>query len=463
MAKFDLLTLQKKVNLIKYRKSNKHIKIRQKNGGERMKAVSVKVLILQMAEFINELEPKKFWKFMNSQRWLLPFLENGQATDELGTIGTLDTKSFWQYVNSHRFCLQILNEAEKCQSPLLWRECEKALPAGFDEEVIKPSLFFRAYRFLQWIKTAEQFANLRIIIDQPTIRKAKVSQFMPPELHWFDYKRCEDKKLKRLVWQEWILYFMPMVKSISWALSLHYPATVELPDLVSDGVFGLIDAMEKFDPLQKVKFTTYAPSRIRGAILDSLREYDWAPRTVRAKERKFEAMRIRLQHKFGHNPTYDKLAEELGISYAELVKSLEDSQQAMVQSLDELVYADDQHQVPLIDLTPDHHPNALDNLEGKELVEYLPVAINTLSIQQSMVVRMYYYGMKTLKEIGSDMLISESRVSQVHTKAILNLQIIFHRRFGVPLLKQISPEGRPEFGRAPFPATKIREALLKKR
>jgi RNA polymerase sigma factor for flagellar operon FliA len=428
-----------------------------------MKTVSVKVLILQMAEFIDELEPKKFWKFMNGQRWLLPFLENGQATNELGSIGTLDTKSFWQYVNSHRFCLQILNEAEKSKRPLLWRECEKVLPAGFDEEVIKPGLFFRAYHFLQWIKTAELFANLRIIIDQPTIRKARVSQFMPPELHWFDYRRCEDKKLKRLVWQEYVLHFMYLVKSIAWTLSLNYPPSVELPDLISDGVSGLIQALERFDPLQKVRFATYATPRIRGAILDSLREYDWAPRTVRARERKLEAMRIRLQHKFGCNPTYDQLAEELGISYAELVKSLEDSQQAMVQSLDELVYhEEDDRPMSRIELIPDQNHSAIDILEGNELIDYLPVAINTLSIQQAMIVRMYYYGIKTLKEIGSDMRISESRVSQVHTKAIFNLQIIFHRRFGVPLLKQISPEGRPEFGRAPFPAQKVRQALFEK-
>ena len=230
-----------------------------------------------------------------------------------------------------------------------------------------------------------------------------------------------------------VLEYLPLIQRIAQRISSRLPDNVDLNDLINSGVIGLIDAISKFDPSRKIKFKTYAEIRVRGAILDELRALDWVPRSTRARSREIERAVIRLENDFGRRPTEVELAKALGYSVRELHMAISDVSCTSLLSLDEAIYKEeDNHQVPRIETVSEpNRRNALGDLEKNELQAFLAVAIDRLTDQEKLVIALYYFEELTLKEIGEVMSISESRVSQIHTKAVLKLRGMIKERFAM--------------------------------
>jgi RNA polymerase sigma factor for flagellar operon FliA len=224
---------------------------------------------------------------------------------------------------------------------------------------------------------------------------------------------------------------LPLVKYIAGRLAIGLPRSVEMNDLVNAGVVGLIEAYHNFDVAKGVKFETYASLRIRGAILDELRGMDWVPRSTRARSREIERAISRLEGELGRSPTETELATGLGVGMDEYYQMIDDVSSAALLSLDEMTYGDDDDKpVPLVDtLRSREQPSALANLEREEMRDLLADSLGELSEQERLVVALYYYEELTLKEIGQVLELSESRVSQLHTKAVLSLRAKLRKRF----------------------------------
>jgi RNA polymerase sigma factor for flagellar operon FliA len=233
--------------------------------------------------------------------------------------------------------------------------------------------------------------------------------------------------------QELLNHYIPLVRNVAGRMALGFPKSVELNDLISTGMIGLIEALKNFDPERGVKFETFAVPRIRGAILDELRSLDWVPRSTRAKAREIDRSTVRLENKLGRVPTEGELADDMKISPAELLAALEDVSGTTLLSLDELVYREeDNRQVPRVEtLEAPRADSVLGDIERQELRAYLINAISNLSEQEKLVIALYYYEELTLREIGEVMSISESRVSQIHTKSVGKLRQMVRDRFGL--------------------------------
>lgn len=221
-----------------------------------------------------------------------------------------------------------------------------------------------------------------------------------------------------------LMEILPLVKYIAGRIAIGLPKSVELDDLINAGVVGLIEAHANFDPGKGVKFESYASMRIRGSILDELRAIDWAPRSTRAKSREMERAISELANNLGRSPSEQEIAENLDVSLENLYKLLDDLSSTTLLSLDELSYgSEDDKPVPLIDtLKSQDNSDALTDLEREEMRNLLVDSIGLLTEQERLVIALYYYEELTLKEIGQVMELSESRVSQIHTKAVLSLR-----------------------------------------
>lgn len=241
-----------------------------------------------------------------------------------------------------------------------------------------------------------------------------------PGALWEAYKRTGERKLR----DQLIVSYAPLVKYVAGRVSAGLPQSVEEGDLVSYGIFGLIDAIERFDPARGVKFETYAITRIKGAIIDELRSVDWVPRSVRAKARSVEAAYAKLQVELGRAPTDAEVAEELGMAEAELQEVFTQISFAGIAALDEVLprRGDGDEVVTLGDTlaSPDEGPTAA--LEVEEMRRLLARAIGRLGERERAVLSLYYYEGLTLGQIGRILGVSESRVSQIHTKSVLQLR-----------------------------------------
>ena len=233
--------------------------------------------------------------------------------------------------------------------------------------------------------------------------------------------------------QDLLNHYLPLVRNVAGRMALGFPKSVELNDLISTGVIGLIEALKNFDPDRGVKFETFAVPRIRGAILDELRSLDWVPRSTRAKAREIDRSTARLENALGRVPTHGELATDLKITPDDLLSALEDVSGTTLLSLDELVYREeDNRQVPRVEtLESPKNQSILGDIERQELRAYLINAISNLSEQEKLVIALYYYEELTLREIGEVMSISESRVSQIHTKSVGKLRQMVRDRFGL--------------------------------
>ena len=208
-------------------------------------------------------------------------------------------------------------------------------------------------------------------------------------------------------------YYLPLVKVVAGRVAISLPSHVDKDDLLSSGVFGLLDAIERFDPDRKNKFETYAGVRVRGAILDYLREKDWVPVTMRQKIRNYEQTVFELENKLGRPAEDTELAEALGISVPELQNLESQISVATVIPLDDYLRAD-------IPAGADPDPSV--KLEKRELQQTLAAAIERLPDKEKKVVALYYYEELTLKEISLIMNLSEARISQLHTKAVFRMR-----------------------------------------
>jgi len=218
--------------------------------------------------------------------------------------------------------------------------------------------------------------------------------------------------------------YAPLVKYVVDRLALHLPKSVERDDLVSAAIIGLFDALEKYDASKGTKFETYAIWRIRGAILDELRSLDWASRSIRRKARNVEEVARELGQKLGRAATEEEVADALNLSPVELSRLLDEVHGTALLSLSKSVSSDEeQDYIQLEDIVDDPaHKDALDQIETEEAREVLLETIDGLPEQQRLVVALYYYEEMTLKEIGEALHISESRVSQIHTRAVKTLK-----------------------------------------
>jgi RNA polymerase sigma factor for flagellar operon FliA len=260
-------------------------------------------------------------------------------------------------------------------------------------------------------------------------QRAKTRRDAVTRREWRKYLQDQDPDVR----QQFLNRYLPLVRNVAGRMAINFPRSVELCDLINTGVIGLIEAFRNFDPERGVKFETYAVPRIRGAILDELRSLDWVPRSTRAKAREIERALLAFENEYGRPPTDEELAAELGMTVNDLHLSLEDVSKTTLLSLDEMIFREeDNRQVPRIETVEDEKANIiLKNLERNELQAFLVVAIDRLTEQEKLVIALYYYEELTLKEIGEVMKISESRVSQIHTKAVLKLRGMVRERFGL--------------------------------
>ena len=237
---------------------------------------------------------------------------------------------------------------------------------------------------------------------------------------WLEFRRTKDKALRDRL----ILTYAPLVKYVAGRLGSGLPAHVDEGDLVSYGLLGLIGAIERYDPTRDIKFETYAISRIKGAIIDELRALDWVPRSVRSRAREIERAIAELEAKLGVAPTDEQIAEKIGITVEELEDSLTDISRSTIAALDELwSVSGEGDQDSLLDTIEDTTgPRPADVLDETEMREALAEAIARLPEREKLVVTLYYYEELTLREIGEVLGVTESRVSQLHTKAILRLK-----------------------------------------
>ena len=252
---------------------------------------------------------------------------------------------------------------------------------------------------------------------------------MSVQVDWAQFKQQNDPQERQRLLEQ----YLPLVRNVAGRMAMGFPKSVEVSDLINTGVIGLIEAMSNFDPGRGVKFETYAVPRIRGAILDELRSLDWVPRSTRAKSREIDKATARLENELGRTPSQRELAKTLKISTSDLFSAVDDVSSATVLSLDELIYKEeDNRQVPRVETLQDlTSESVLGELEKQELKAYLVQAISNLSEQERLVVALYYYEELTLKEIGEVMQISESRVSQIHTKAVLKLRGMIKEKFAL--------------------------------
>jgi RNA polymerase sigma factor for flagellar operon FliA len=238
---------------------------------------------------------------------------------------------------------------------------------------------------------------------------------------WQEFKRTGDRGLRDRL----ILTYAPLVKYVAGRLGSGLPAHVEEGDLVSYGLLGLIGAIERFDPDRDIKFETYAIARIKGSIIDELRSMDWVPRSVRARARDIERAIADLESRLTRAPTDEEIAAKLGITEEEFQGSLLEISRSSIAALDELWASPGSSgdTVALIDTIED--PTAAEPqsaMAHTEVREALGEAISRLPEREKLVVTLYYYEELTLREIGEVLGVTESRVSQLHTKAILRLK-----------------------------------------
>jgi len=234
----------------------------------------------------------------------------------------------------------------------------------------------------------------------------------------------EDQKLNPKIRAKVINEFAPLIKYIASRIAIRLPPHIDLNDLINAGVIGLMDAIEKFDASKQIKFKTYAEFRIRGAILDELRSMDWVPRSVRQKARKVEDAYAKLEFSLGRPAKDEEVAREMNIDMDSFYRLLSETASVSLLSLDDLGEEDsDLSKRNLIEfIIQDEKDWPSHKISFAEIRDMVATAIQSLSEKERMVISLYYYDELTMKEIGHVLKFTESRVSQIHTKAVLRLR-----------------------------------------
>ena len=242
---------------------------------------------------------------------------------------------------------------------------------------------------------------------------------------WRRYKGEEDEKARERL----VVAYSPLVKFIAGRMASGLPSHVEESDLISYGLLGLIGAIERFEPDRDIKFETYAVARVKGAIIDELRSLDWVPRSVRSRARDVERAHAALEGKLQRAPTDEEMADKLEMTVEEFQSALLEIANSSVLALDDLwTFADPEggSQISILDTIQD--PGGVDpeaEANASELKDRLADAIESLPERERLVIALYYYENLTLREIGEVLGVTESRVSQLHTKAVIGLRSRF--------------------------------------
>lgn len=250
-----------------------------------------------------------------------------------------------------------------------------------------------------------------------------------------------DEKARHALWERYsieksapikeqlILEYAQLVKYVAGRLSMYLGGNVEFDDLTGYGIFGLIDAIDKFDYKKGIKFETYASLRIRGAILDNIRKMDWIPRSIRKKQKMMEAASNKIENQYGIDATDEMIARELNITMDEYYKWTEQTSVLGISSLEELT--DQVGDISSEGLEQGRFDEPEAALEKEELKTMLVEAISELTEKERRVITLYYYEDLTLKEISLIMEVSESRISQLHTKSIKKMRVKLGDYIGV--------------------------------
>ena len=246
-----------------------------------------------------------------------------------------------------------------------------------------------------------------------------IDEKMEDEL-WHEFKKTRSTKIR----DQFIKQYMPLVKYVAGKVSTGMPESVEFDDLVGYGQFGLLDAISRYDPDKNVKFKTYAVTRIRGAIFDELRELDWVPRSVRQKSREIEDTITELEAKLGRTASDAEIAKAMGMTESEYESVVMKVSGTNILSLNDVWYSnDDSDNMSIgdnIEAPNSMNPDVI--VERKEIKRVIIQAINELPQNEKMVIILYYHEDLTFKEIGQVLNVSESRISQLHSKANLRLR-----------------------------------------
>lgn len=233
-----------------------------------------------------------------------------------------------------------------------------------------------------------------------------------------EYAKTKSPEIREKI----ILEYAPLVKVVAGRLSMYLGYNVEYEDLVSYGIFGLIDAIDKFDCMKEVKFETYASLRIRGAILDQIRKMDWIPRTIRQKQKKIEAVIKQIEQSTGHGATEEEIIKGLGISAEEYLEWQSQMKITGLVSLNEYMEQGSDVSQDYGRYTAARFDSPEERIEKEELSRVLGEALELLTEKEKKVITLYYYEDLTLKEISSLLEVSESRVSQLHTRALQKMK-----------------------------------------
>ncbi|MDR2650330.1 MAG: FliA/WhiG family RNA polymerase sigma factor [Clostridiales bacterium] len=233
---------------------------------------------------------------------------------------------------------------------------------------------------------------------------------------WKSYAVAKNPALR----EQLIVEYAPLVKLVAGRLLMHVGQYVDFEDLTSYGIFGLIDAIDKYNPDKGIKFETYASIRIRGAIIDNIRKLDWVPRSLRAKNKQLEQVFAELMTELGREPADDEIAEKLAIPLEEARELIRKSSVVSLVSLDD--YLEQNADANLFYITHSNSDSPENTIEIMETRQALADAIDQLSDKEKKVITLYYFEELTLKEIGAVLGVSESRISQIHTKAVLSLK-----------------------------------------
>ncbi|HRG76714.1 MAG: RNA polymerase sigma factor WhiG [Leptospiraceae bacterium] len=247
----------------------------------------------------------------------------------------------------------------------------------------------------------------------------KYNQFDETSL-WKDYRVSKNSEIRAYLVEK----YSPLVKHVAGRVAIGMPQNVEFDDLVSYGVFGLLDAIEKFDPAREIKFKTYAMTRIRGSIFDELRSVDWIPRSIRQKAKQLEQIIGMLENKEGQTVEDELIAKELGVSVDELATLLTKISGTSLVSLNDIWFLGDENDevsfMETLESPANMNPDVI--IEKEEIKNVIVEAIKTLPEKEKKVIVLYYYEDLTLKEIGEVLEVTESRISQLHTKAVMRLR-----------------------------------------
>lgn len=257
-------------------------------------------------------------------------------------------------------------------------------------------------------------------VKSQTEQQKSVNDEKEEGLLWEEFRKTKSAKLR----DKFIRQYMPLVKYVAGKVAVGMPNSVEFDDLVGFGQFGLLDAINKYDPAKGVKFKTYAVTRIRGAIFDELREIDWVPRSVRQKSREIEDAIVNLEARLGRTASDSEIAESLKMSEDEYHRTIMKVSGTSILSLNEVWYSGDENDSMSIGDSIES-PNSLNPdviAEREEIRKVIIQAITELPEKEKKVIVLYYHEDLTFKEIGELLEVSESRISQLHTKANLRLR-----------------------------------------